>query len=110
MRPGEQSSTCSPAGRRLQMADCLIEKRPDGVALITLNRPESLNAMGGDLLRLLAEYIRDCETDRSVRCLALTGAGRGFCAGGDVKGMVPGDEAPQDAGVRRNVAAALEQA
>lgn len=65
----------------------LVEKRPDGVALITLNRPESLNAMGGDLLPRLIEALADCATDRAVRCVALTGAGRGFCAGGDVKGM-----------------------
>lgn len=69
------------------MSDVLFEKRPDGVGLITLNRPESLNAMGGELMPLLAHYLTECEKDREVRCVALTGAGRGFCAGGDVKGM-----------------------
>jgi len=69
------------------MSDCLLEKRPDGVGLITMNRPESLNAMGGDLVPLLAEHIADCEEDSAVRCIALTGAGRAFCAGGDVRGM-----------------------
>lgn len=67
------------------MSDCLIDKRDDGVALITLNRPESLNAMGGDLMALLAQHLESCEQDASVRCVAITGAGRGFCAGGDVK-------------------------
>jgi 2-(1,2-epoxy-1,2-dihydrophenyl)acetyl-CoA isomerase len=65
----------------------LFEKRPDGVALLTMNRPESLNAMGGNLMGLLADAIHECARDRAVRCIALTGAGRGFCAGGDVKGM-----------------------
>ncbi len=88
--------------------DALIEKRPDGVALITLNRPESLNAMGGNLMGLFAEYLADCERDRSVRCVALTGNGRGFCAGGDVKGMQQRNTG-RDAPTReRNFAAELE--
>ena len=69
------------------MTDVLFEKRPDGVAVITMNRPESLNAMGGELIPLLGRYLAECERDREVRCVALTGNGRGFCAGGDVKGM-----------------------
>ncbi|MBA4180020.1 MAG: hypothetical protein C0506_05470 [Anaerolinea sp.] len=69
------------------MSDVLFEKRPDGVGLITLNRPESLNAMGGDLIPLLSHYLEESEKDREVRCVVLTGNGRGFCAGGDVKGM-----------------------
>lgn len=69
------------------MADVVFEKRPDGVGLITLNRPESLNAMGGQLIPMLGEYLSECAQDRDVRCVAVTGAGRGFCAGGDVKGM-----------------------
>jgi 2-(1,2-epoxy-1,2-dihydrophenyl)acetyl-CoA isomerase len=72
--------------------DVLIEKR-DGVAKITLNRPESLNAMGGALMPMLAQYLADASSDRSVRCVVLTGAGRAFCAGGDVKGMAAGRDA-----------------
>ena len=67
--------------------DVLFEKRPDGVALITLNRPDSLNAMGGMLMPLLAQYLTQCTHDADVRCVVLTGAGRAFCAGGDVKDM-----------------------
>ena len=69
------------------MSDCLIDRRSDGVALITLNRPESLNAMGGELIPLLGRYLAECEEDRDVRCIAITGAGRAFCAGGDVRNM-----------------------
>ncbi len=69
------------------MTEVLFEKRADGVALITLNRPDSLNAMSDDLVLQLGEYLEECERDRAVRCVALTGAGRGFCAGGDVRGM-----------------------
>jgi 2-(1,2-epoxy-1,2-dihydrophenyl)acetyl-CoA isomerase len=70
--------------------DVLFEKRDDGVALITLNRPDSLNAMGGDLMPMLAQYLNRCQHDTSVRCVVLTGAGRAFCAGGDVKSMQGG--------------------
>jgi 2-(1,2-epoxy-1,2-dihydrophenyl)acetyl-CoA isomerase len=74
------------------MPDVLFEKRDNGVAKITLNRPDSLNAMGGELMPLLAGHLRDCATDSDVRCIVLTGAGRAFCAGGDVKGMAAGRE------------------
>lgn len=69
------------------MPDVLFEKRPDGVALITLNRPERLNSLGGDLVSLFADALVECEEDPEVRCVAITGAGRAFCAGGDVGGM-----------------------
>jgi 2-(1,2-epoxy-1,2-dihydrophenyl)acetyl-CoA isomerase len=67
--------------------DVLFEKRADGVALITLNRPDSLNAMGGQLMPMLARYLDQSARDREVRAVVLTGAGRAFCAGGDVKQM-----------------------
>ena len=69
------------------MSDVLFDKRPSGVAVLTLNRPDSLNAMGGELMPLLAQYLNECASDSRVRCVVLTGAGRAFCAGGDVKGM-----------------------
>lgn len=72
------------------MSDCLFEVRPDGVGLITLNRPDSLNAFGGNLIPELGDYLEQCEQDRAVRCVAITGTGRAFSAGGDVKGMVAG--------------------
>ena len=62
--------------------DVLFEKRADGVGLITLNRPDTLNAMGGRLIPMLGDLLAQCENDREVRCVAITGAGRGFCAGG----------------------------
>lgn len=69
------------------MADVLLDKQADGVALVTLNRPDSLNAMGGTLMPELGDALEECERDRDVRCVALTGAGRGFCAGGDMRGF-----------------------
>ncbi len=87
------------------MPDVLLEKRPNGVALITLNRPDSLNAMGGQLMPLLAAHLADCASDEAVRCLVLTGAGRAFCAGGDVKAMAAGGDAPPGADDKRSPAA-----
>jgi 2-(1,2-epoxy-1,2-dihydrophenyl)acetyl-CoA isomerase len=49
--------------------------------------------MGGQLMPMLAEYLRECAADRGVRAVVLTGAGRAFCAGGDVKGMAAGRNA-----------------
>ena len=72
------------------MSDVLYEVKEGGVAWITLNRPDSLNAMGGHLMPLLARHLADCAVDDDVRCVVLTGAGRAFCAGGDVKAMAQG--------------------
>ncbi len=59
----------------------------DGVATITLNRPEKLNAFTGTMREDLLEALRACERDEAVRVVVLTGAGRAFCAGGDVEYM-----------------------
>jgi|CXWL01.1.fsa_nt_gi 2-(1,2-epoxy-1,2-dihydrophenyl)acetyl-CoA isomerase len=72
------------------MSDVIREQRGNGVTVLTLNRPDSLNAMGGDLMPLLSQYLAEAAADRKVRCVVLTGAGRAFCAGGDVKGMAAG--------------------
>jgi len=82
--------------------DVLYEKRESGVAIITLNRPDSLNAMGGDLMVLLPRYLREARHDRGVRAVVLTGAGRAFCAGGDVKGMAAGGAARAREGASDN--------
>jgi enoyl-CoA hydratase len=60
-----------------------IDKRSDGVALATLNRPEKLNAVNATLHTELARLTRDADADGDVRVLVITGAGRAFCAGGD---------------------------
>ena len=72
------------------MSDHLLESRDNGVAWLTLNRPDRLNAMSNEMLDgLLASMLR-LAADEEVGCVVLTGAGRGFCAGGDVKGMAQG--------------------
>ena len=59
----------------------------DMVAIITLNRPEKLNAFTDNMLMALVDAIDRCELDNDIRCVILTGEGRGFSAGGDVTQM-----------------------
>ena len=54
---------------------------------LTLNRPDARNAMSRAMTQALADQLAAAELDPAVRCIVLTGAGKGFCAGGDVKGM-----------------------
>src|SRR5436309_3848679 len=56
----------------------------DGVALVTLNRPERLNAYTRTMGRELSEAFAACDADDAVRAIVVTGAGRGFCAGADL--------------------------
>ena len=59
----------------------------DHVLTVTLNRPERLNALGGGLRDELYAAMRDAEHNKQVRVVVITGAGRAFCSGGDVKEM-----------------------
>jgi 2-(1,2-epoxy-1,2-dihydrophenyl)acetyl-CoA isomerase len=66
----------------------LIERSTDNrVATITLNRPEKLNAFSGSMREELLDAIRAAESDDDARVVVITGAGRAFCAGGDVEYM-----------------------
>jgi 2-(1,2-epoxy-1,2-dihydrophenyl)acetyl-CoA isomerase len=69
------------------MTDQLIERIEDGVATLTLNRPEARNALTDEMQTALQEAIPRLAGDRDVRVVVITGAGRAFCAGGDVKGF-----------------------
>jgi 2-(1,2-epoxy-1,2-dihydrophenyl)acetyl-CoA isomerase len=74
------------------MTNDLLEAIKDGVAVLTLNRPERLNAMSRPMLDALLEALPRLAEDPEVGAVVLTGAGRGFCAGGDVKAMAEGQE------------------
>jgi enoyl-CoA hydratase/carnithine racemase len=67
------------------MSDELLFEIADGVATITLNRPEKLNAFHNGMLADWATALTDCQANDDVAVVVLTGAGRAFCAGGDVK-------------------------
>ena len=65
----------------------LLEAKEDGIARLTLNRPDRLNAFSPAMLLALGEALQRLGGDDSVGAIIITGAGRGFCAGGDVKTM-----------------------
>ena len=75
------------------MTHDLLETVEDGVALLTLNRPDRLNALSREMLDAMLEALPRLAEDGNVGVVVLTGAGRGFCAGGDVKAMAEGREA-----------------
>jgi 2-(1,2-epoxy-1,2-dihydrophenyl)acetyl-CoA isomerase len=74
----------------------LLYELKDGVATLTLNRPEVLNALNGALRVALHEAIERVADDPAARCLVITGAGRGFCAGADINEMEAGPQTPRD--------------
>ncbi|MBI2857732.1 MAG: enoyl-CoA hydratase/isomerase family protein, partial [Chloroflexi bacterium] len=60
-------------------------EKQDGVGLITLNRPHVLNAFSSTMLSEWVQAIEDAKYDAEVKVIVVTGAGRGFCAGADLK-------------------------
>ena len=88
--------------------DDLLAVVDEGVATLTMNRPERRNAMSGAMNQALGRVLAEVEIDDDVGCVVLTGAGGAFCAGGDVKGMASGGDGgggsratTYDAGVHR---------
>jgi 2-(1,2-epoxy-1,2-dihydrophenyl)acetyl-CoA isomerase len=82
------------------MADATVLSRRDGnVLVVTLNRPEVLNALNAELTTELRRVLQAAEADASCRCLLLTGAGRGFSAGADIVSSKLRDRAHADSGL-----------
>lgn len=67
------------------MASVLLRQQLEGVLTLTLNRPEQLNALTWELMRMLNEALEEASVDPGVRVVVLTGTGRGFCSGGDLR-------------------------
>ncbi|MCW2595864.1 MAG: 2-(1,2-epoxy,2-dihydrophenyl)acetyl-CoA isomerase [Pseudonocardiales bacterium] len=67
------------------MTDVLLVDRAEGVATLTLNRPESMNSLSIELKEALLDATRDVSGDPSVRAVVLAGSGRGFCVGQDLR-------------------------
>src|SRR5918996_4685861 len=93
----------------IQMAEA------DGILTIILNRPDRLNAFVGHMRRDLAETLEHAGSDRNVRVVIVTGAGRAFCAGGDVAFMAElmnrrdAEEVSRILGAGRRVITAIRQ-
>ncbi len=86
--------------------DPVLARREGPVRVLTLNRPERLNAVSLPLYERLLEELADAHADPEVRCVVLTGAGRAFCVGADLKAH--GEGPPSGARRRRYVDAAQE--
>jgi enoyl-CoA hydratase len=79
------------------MSDEVLAEVDDGIAVITINRPQARNAVNGAVARGIAAAVEELDASADVRVLVLTGAGGSFCAGMDLKGFLAGD-APTAAG------------
>jgi len=67
--------------------ESILLRKENGVAWITLNRPEVLNACDIPTLKKLASILKEVEADKSIRCVVITGRGRAFCAGADLQAI-----------------------
>jgi len=77
------------------MTDQLVTRHDaDGVATLTLDRPEKLNALNPTVFVQLRAHIDAIAVDETVRCVVLTGAGRAFCAGHDLDAIATHERAP----------------
>lgn len=74
----------------------ILTTQQAGVLTITLNRPDKLNSFNDEMHHQLSEALKIAERDQAVRCLVITGAGRGFCAGQDLndRNITASDQAP----------------
>ncbi|MBK8758295.1 MAG: enoyl-CoA hydratase/isomerase family protein [Actinomycetales bacterium] len=81
-------------------ADPLGVTREGSVQVLTLNRPERLNALSNQLLARLSDALDGADADPGVRAVVITGAGRAFCAGADIRGFAPHIATGSDAAVR----------
>jgi enoyl-CoA hydratase len=73
------------------MSPVLFEVR-DNVALITLNNPKKRNMLSQDVCEQLVDYVQQAEADPEVKALIVTGAGRAFCAGGQLRDLTPNQQ------------------
>jgi 2-(1,2-epoxy-1,2-dihydrophenyl)acetyl-CoA isomerase len=80
--------------------ETIIYEKDGGLATITLNRPQSLNAFVPQMNKEVLEALKDGARDNDVRCLMITGAGRAFCAGQDLKGRTPDQKGSLGASLR----------
>ena len=72
------------------MYETLLAETHDGVRVLTLNRPDVLNAVNAQMGRELLQALRDADRTAEIRCVLLAASGRGFCAGADLREQVPG--------------------
>ena len=82
--------------------DYIVFEKQDGIAKISLNQPDKLNALNNRMITEVYDALEESRRDPLVRCIVLTGAGRGFCAGADAGdlGSTSVEEGAEDFGIR----------
>src|SRR3954465_61694 len=78
----------------------ILYEKQNGVATVTFNRPQAMNAFTIEMNAEVQRALKDADEDESVRVIVLTGAGRGFCAGQDLKGRTPDKKGSLGASLR----------
>jgi enoyl-CoA hydratase len=91
-----------------QMNKVLVDKR-DGFAIVTLNRPEEMNALSRELRSDFDTAFDECTADERIRVIILTGSGRAFCAGFDLKELATSSEADASQEADNVIARAMER-
>lgn len=77
-------------------SDTVLVDVSDHIGTLTLNRPDKLNALSGEMMEVLTAIIERLAEAKEVRCVVVTGAGRGFCSGGDIAAMASGEALPNE--------------
>ena len=77
----------------MERVDHLLYEPDDSILWIRFNRPERMNAIAPDTVKKVGEYMHAGDDDPNIRVIVLTGVGRGFCAGADMKAMTTGERA-----------------
>jgi len=80
--------------------ETILYEKQNGIATITLNRPQALNAFVPQMNKEVLEVLKEGERDKEIRCFVITGTGRAFCAGQDLKGRTPEQKGSLGASLR----------
>jgi 2-(1,2-epoxy-1,2-dihydrophenyl)acetyl-CoA isomerase len=89
--------------------ETILYDKQNGVATLTLNRPQALNAFVPQMNKEVMAALKDGERDKEVRCFMITGAGRAFCAGQDLKGRTPEQKGSLGASLREKYNPVIRQ-
>ncbi|MFJ2898056.1 enoyl-CoA hydratase/isomerase family protein [Streptomyces sp. NPDC087218] len=113
--PSSPEDTTESAGSPDPLDSLVLHATDNGVLLITLNRPEAMNALTRDQRECVISLLLEASADPAVRAVVLTATGRGFCAGADLRGTAPsGERVPGDVartirlGAQRLIGAVLD--
>ena len=94
----------------MSASDAVLTERRDGVLVITINRPDQRNAINAAVAQGIAAALDRLDADDELVVGVLTGAGKGFCAGMDLKAFVAGESPTRGPGVRRDHPPGIGQA